>query len=393
VNNLSGGISYYLNGGSAQPEDYSLKTSAFISLDGGQDSSPALADIDKDGDLDLFKMETARTSLIEGRIDFYRNEGGRQNPMYTKHSISLPMWISIAYGLAASFADIDNDGDLDFVLGESSGYVSLHRNISSNMATPQFVLDSLLTKVSSLTKPALVDIDADKDLDLFVGTGEGQLYFYRNLGNSAEYHFVLESDNYLAKLIAHAAPCFSDADQDHDFDLFLGNSEGTIHFYRNSGSSQQPDFLLETENYGAIDVGAESTLCWADIDDDGDSDLFAGNYQGGISFFRNQSNPISTPAPRILPAHFMLHQNYPNPFTASTSIQYELPRASLVKLTVFNLLGQQVASLVTKVQAHGVYRAIWDGKDSFGQDVANGIYLYKLETNDFVEIKKLILSR
>jgi hypothetical protein len=220
---------------------------------------------------------------------------------------------------AISFADIDNDGDADFVLGERRGRVILNRNVGSNTA-PRFVIDSVLTILGSETMPVLVDIDADRDFDLFVGNRAGQLYFYRNTGDPSRYNFRLESDNYLSRLVARAAPWFSDVDKDDDFDLFLGNADGTIYFYRNTGSPQQPDFLIESENYASIEVGAKSSVYGGDIDNDGDTDLFIGSGGGGIRFYRNDSISSSLPEPEILPEHFELRQNYPNPFNALTNL-------------------------------------------------------------------------
>jgi hypothetical protein len=391
VSNGAGNIDFYQNDEGTQSENYSLATGVFISLDAGFDSSPSLTDIDKDGDLDLFKVE-ATASLSRG-MGFYENEGDPANPMFALKTIPLPNFTGNAlYVTAASFGDLDSDGDSDFVFGELTGRVVLNRNVGSNTA-PRFVIDSILTVLGSATLPAFVDIDADNDLDLFVGTGAGQLYFYRNTGDVSRYDFRIESDHYLSESIARPAPFFIDVDQDNDFDLLLGNGEGTIHFYRNTGSPQQPDFLLESGNYTAIDVGSNSTIYAGDIDNDGDPDLFTGNLGGGIGFYRNDSLSSSVPEPETLPERYELRQNYPNPFNALTNFQYELPKASSIKLTIFNLLGQQVINLVDKTQEAGVYRVKWNGKDGLGKDVAGSIYVHRLETNDFVKTKRLVLLR
>jgi len=94
-----------------------------------------------------------------------------------------------------------------------------------------------------------------------------------------------------------------------------------------------------------------------------------------------------------IPKTFGLDQNYPNPFNPETTIQYQLPKASEVKLIIYNLLGQRVTILVDKLQQAGFYSAQWDGKDEFGKYVSNGVYLYKLETKEFIKIRKLTLLR
>ncbi len=89
-----------------------------------------------------------------------------------------------------------------------------------------------------------------------------------------------------------------------------------------------------------------------------------------------------------MPYEFSLQQNYPNPFNPSTEISFSLPRMSFVNLNVYNLLGQKVETLVNKEIEAGNYNVNWDG-----QDVASGIYFYRLETGDFVETKKMVLLK
>jgi hypothetical protein len=95
-----------------------------------------------------------------------------------------------------------------------------------------------------------------------------------------------------------------------------------------------------------------------------------------------------TPEPNSLPTGFFLSQNYPNPFNPSTTIQFALPKASLVMLKIYNVLGQEVATLVNEELKIGAYRVNWDGAN-----VPSGVYFYRLQAGDFVETKKLLLLR
>lgn len=89
-----------------------------------------------------------------------------------------------------------------------------------------------------------------------------------------------------------------------------------------------------------------------------------------------------------LPQRFQLYQNYPNPFNATTTIEYALPQAAHVTLKVFNLLGEEVATLVDARKEPGRYRATWDA-----QGLASGVYVYKLEANSRTLIRKLLLLK
>jgi hypothetical protein len=95
-----------------------------------------------------------------------------------------------------------------------------------------------------------------------------------------------------------------------------------------------------------------------------------------------------------LPKVFALHQNYPNPFNPTTTIQYDLPKTAKVSLTVYDMLGQEVRTLVAGDQQAGVYHQTWDGKNNEGRTVASGVYLYRISAasagTNFVAVHKMI---
>jgi len=96
-----------------------------------------------------------------------------------------------------------------------------------------------------------------------------------------------------------------------------------------------------------------------------------------------------------LPGRFALEPNYPNPFNRSTMIRFALPENEMVKLEVFNLMGQKVATLVRGAREAGTYTIHWDGRDDDGRQLASGVYLYRLRAGDGkqVETRKLLLLR
>ncbi|MFQ6031592.1 MAG: YCF48-related protein [Candidatus Zixiibacteriota bacterium] len=98
-----------------------------------------------------------------------------------------------------------------------------------------------------------------------------------------------------------------------------------------------------------------------------------------------------------LPKNFNLPQNYPNPFNPQTTIQYTLAKGSRVTLKVYNLLGQEITTLVDRLQPSGTHTITWDGKGKSGEPLASGIYFYKLivERNDVQvsETKKMVLLK
>ncbi len=93
------------------------------------------------------------------------------------------------------------------------------------------------------------------------------------------------------------------------------------------------------------------------------------------------------------PKTYKLNQNYPNPFNPETKISYELPERAKVKLTVYNLLGQKVRTLVDGYASSGTHVVQWKGLDDNGSQVASGVYFYKLESKEFSSVKKMILMK
>jgi flagellar hook assembly protein FlgD len=94
-----------------------------------------------------------------------------------------------------------------------------------------------------------------------------------------------------------------------------------------------------------------------------------------------------------LPIEFRLEQNYPNPFNPKTRIKYKIAKHTHVVLKVINSLGQEVRTLVNEKKPGGFYEVVWDGKNNFGQQVASGLYLYQLESNNFIQTRKMVLLR
>ena len=102
---------------------------------------------------------------------------------------------------------------------------------------------------------------------------------------------------------------------------------------------------------------------------------------------------VEAPASTDLPATFELGQNYPNPFNPSTVIKFALPQAAHVTLTIYNLLGKEVAVLVNETLPAGRHEKRWEARDLDGRSLPSGVYLYRLQTGRFSQTKKLVLMQ
>jgi flagellar hook assembly protein FlgD len=96
---------------------------------------------------------------------------------------------------------------------------------------------------------------------------------------------------------------------------------------------------------------------------------------------------------RLFPVSYALSQNYPNPFNPVTQIAYQAPETGRVRLVVYNVLGQQVRTLVDGQMVAGFYRVSWDGRDDQGRQVSSGIYLYRMEAGKFSQVHKMVLLK
>jgi len=214
--------------------------------------TPALADIDGDGDLDCFLLQY-------GSISFFQNTGTAEDPAFATPS-TYPFGLTgRIYDVAITFADIDDDGDLDSFVSNDDLPTTLR--FFENTGTAQspafaapasnpFGLAPPFGHASLSLAPAFADIDGDGDLDAFIGASgvtHGYTLFFRNTGTAQSPAFA----NPFANLFGLVTPGYSvfpqlvDIDGDGDLDAFLAvyvAGVSPIFFFRNTGSAQSPAF-------------------------------------------------------------------------------------------------------------------------------------------------------
>jgi hypothetical protein len=121
---------------------------------------------------------------------------------------------------------------------------------------------------------------------------------------------------------------------------------------------------------------------------------YVSDFEDGVYILQNNaSTGIDEEKTPMLPGTLRLEQNYPNPFNPVTTIAYHLPAKSSVQLTIYNLAGQKIRTLVQAKQAAGTYRVTWDGCNQLGEPVNSGMYIYRLQTQEGVRVKKMLLLR
>jgi hypothetical protein len=96
---------------------------------------------------------------------------------------------------------------------------------------------------------------------------------------------------------------------------------------------------------------------------------------------------------RVIPSRHTLHQNYPNPFNPVTTLRYDLPENAMINITIYDMLGRQVKTLMDQTQDAGYRSIIWDATNDYGKPVSAGIYLYQIQAGEYMQTKKMVLLK
>ena len=282
-------------------------------LGGFNQPHPQFADVDGDGDLDLFVQE------VLNEIIFFENTDSKSAPQFEWRSSDFE---NLHVGVWFKMADLDNDNDPDIYSDSPGSLIRIYRNTGTGFVLAADSLrddagNLIVTEVPSI--PEMADIDCDGDPDLFLTTGNGQVVFYRNTGQNASnlpiFTFVTDKFEDIAftegakrsQPPAHGASTIAlvDIDNDGDSDLFWGEFfSRSLRFLENSGDCSDPQIALTSDSYPPRDTlltGGYNVPQFVDIDDNGTLDLFVGAQGGAFNlpidamvnfyFYRNNGTP------------------------------------------------------------------------------------------------------
>ena len=469
VLDLGGKNLFYRNDGGF---NFTKITEGEIANDSGWSHSSSWGDYDNDGDLDLFVVNGQNENNI-----LYTNMGdGSFNKVISGNIVTDSLWSH-----DCCWIDYDNDNDLDLFVVNSYGK---HNNLYSNNGDGSFkkIIEGAIVNDTVWSHScSWADYDNDGDLDVFVANHEYNNLLYENNGDKTFSKIgigdiVSDSSNSISS-------SWGDYDNDGDLDLFVANSNNQNNFiYTNNGDKT---FNKVLEGDIVNDGGFSESGCWGDYDNDGDLDLFVSNNNNQNNFLYlnngNKNNWINIKCIGTVSNHsaigtkvrvkslidgqpvwqmreisgqtgyanqnslntnfglgdaltidslriewpsgikeeyysieinrfitavenqgitkiehnsyhsvkqFDLRQNYPNPFNPSTTIEFTLPKSEFTTLKVYNILGKEVSTLISRKLNQGKHTYTFDGKN-----LASGIYYYQLEAGDYREVKKMILLK
>lgn len=262
-------------------------------------NAPSVGDLDGNGLNDIVigvigGAFTPRTTSIENVLFVSQQRAGE----FVVASRRLVPTIDVGSDAMPAVADLDGDGDLDLLIGnridtvgDTAGTITWFENTGSPQL-PRYQDRGVLPMQKEFHyAPTVADLDGDGLPDLLVGTWRDRVQYWRNTGTRQMSQWTL-ADSALVVLTrgSNTAPALADLDGDGDLDLFVGEASGQLNFYRNTGTRTSPTFVLVTDVFQDIDVGRRSTPAFADVTGDGKVDLLLGSEDGGIQVWRNTSD-------------------------------------------------------------------------------------------------------
>jgi hypothetical protein len=328
-------------------------------------------DFDNDGDFDLFIITWTGGNTGEGDM-LYRNDGDEFVDIAPDLGLEGPGGFS--RGLC--WGDYDNDGDVDLLIGANSGTQVLYRN--DGVGTEREFIDvSEETGVGvegTYRTATFVDYDNDGFLDIYFNELEKLLM--HNEGN-ANHWLVIKPRGTVSNRDGIGARVRVVTGELSQIRQIEGGGNGGMtpgypwaHF--GLGDAIVVDSLIVTWPMGTVDVATDVEV---------DRHI---TFEEGTGIVVGVA---AKPKPQQ-PTSFVLEQNYPNPFNPTTTISFSLARKSNVKLVLYNVLGDMVQEIAAGEYHAGQHEVVFNAGE-----LATGLYLYKLEADGFVDVKKMALVK
>jgi len=299
----------YINEGSNQIPSFVRVEDNFLQsgmIDLGVGAYPSAADVNGDGLIDLIVSNRKRFNLNESytsRLHYFENVGTANAPAFELMDANFLDIPSLQFSnVVPALGDLDGDGDADLIVGDLDGLLHRFTNTSQGgilsfetQVEPLSNSAGEIIDVGQSAAPQLFDVDADGKNDLLVGCLNGSVVYYRNSGTATVPVFEWQTDS-LGQAVAlsllgiqgKSVPCMM-RNSIGETELLLGTESGPIMQYGGVAGNLQGTFELLSADFDHIREGARTALTSADLNGDGQNDLIIGNTGGGLAIWMRQA--------------------------------------------------------------------------------------------------------
>ena len=401
-------IAWYENDGSESFTEYVISDSADNAI------SVYATDIDGDGDMDVLSA-----SRDDDKIVWYENskviasadtiapaiiwspvDGSTDVPVASNVTITLNELVrnidntdltnTNVDGLITLKSDDANGSDIAFdatitsntviTINPANNFVSNQTVYAAIGATLEDYSDNAITASATTFKTAFLNL-APLPFDLVYPYDDMTIVLTRDNSLDTLYFAWNESVDPNGDQVTYKRELTGDLPEYIRF-IVLSNEDSTSNMYK------VPYHHIEHYMHEA---GVELiTGTWTIIATDGTLDTYADNGPFTLTIDGAQLNINDSD---LAPESFALYANYPNPFNPTTTISYDLPEQAQVTLSVYDLLGKKIKTLVNQSQDAGDKTAVWDGTDELGRTVSAGVYLYQIQAGEFTQTRKMLLLK
>jgi len=406
-------IWYYKNNGIG-PDQFSLRKKDFLqdqTIDFGSFTAPVFVDHNMDGLMDILVGQGGSLCGEQAMsLVLFENVGTKTNPSFVLKDddyLGFSEFVTTSKNPSPAFGDMDNDGDLDLIIGDNVGYLYYYENVAGAGQTLAFEAKGykyMDINIGNAAKPFIIDFNQDGLMDLVIGEEKtngfelpsqefitGNINYFENIGKASEPLFnndifmgnntstlgrIKVSFTLNTAIDGGAAPFFFR--KDDKLNVIVGSKSGRIVHHEFNSTEPNDEAPVVNDYLGFLKEGNDSSPAMYDINDDGFYEILIGTSRGGLAFYKTDIDvgTSSNVSPEIVEDELIV---FPNPTNSLVTIQHKKYKA-IESIEVHNATGQLIKKVLNKNEVN------------LSQERA-GVYYFSIKGKDFYVTKSISLIK